>query len=269
MRATPNQPSVGDLLRTWRQRRRLSQLSLATEAEISARHLCFVETGRAKPSRELLLHLAEQLEIPLRERNALLLSAGFAPIYQETPLEANVMAPVRAALDQILAGHLPFPAVVVNLRWDLVAANETAMGLIVKYVSPELLQPPINALRVTLHPKGLSSRILNFSEYSAHLLTRLQRQAASSGDPRLTALYDELKKYPGVGAASHTLEPASMVFTPLRLRSHDNDELTLFSTIATFGTALDLTLSELAIESFFPGDKKTEAAFRALQSLRA
>jgi len=249
----------GDLLREWRQRRRLSQLDLALEASVSARHLSFVETGRAKPSRELVLHLAEQLEVPLRERNALLLAAGFAPVYGETPLDAPEMTAVREALDKLLAGHEPFPAVIVDRQWELVTANQPALALLADGVAPELLEPPANTLRISLHPDGLAPRIANLAEYSAHLLTRLRREAALSADPALVALYDELRAYPGVDDGStHAAHDEQQAFVPLRLRGEP--ELTFFSTIATFGTALDITLAELAIEAFYPADPETAAA---------
>ncbi len=254
---------VGELLRDWRQRRHLSQLDLAGEAEVSARHLSFVETGRSRPSPELLLHLAEHLDVPLRERNALLLAAGYAPKHPETPLDAAAMAPVREALDRILEGHQPFPAVVVDPRWDLVAANGAALAVLTDRVAPELLAPPVNALRVCLHPDGLAPRIANLGEYSAHLLARLQRQTALSPDPRVDALHTELRGYPGVDpGTSATMDPAEALFVPLRLRVRGG-ELAFFSTISTFGTALDITLSELAIEAFFPADAATKAALSA------
>lgn len=258
-------PTVGSLLRDWRQRRRMSQMDLSLEAEVSTRHLSFVETGRAKPSRELVLHLAEHLDVPLRERNALLLAAGYAPSFQQSPLDAAAMAPVRAALDAILGGHEPFPAVVVDRRWDLVSANRPALSLLAAGVDPELLEPPTNTLRLVLHPNGLAPRISNLEEYSAHLLDRLRRQAAASGDPGLVALHDELAGYPGVrddrGAPSHV---ADLLFVPLVLQVEGGDDLTFFSTIATFGTALDVTIAELAVESFFPADQATSDALRAL-----
>jgi transcriptional regulator with XRE-family HTH domain len=255
-------PGVGELLRDWRQRRRFSQLDLALDAEISTRHLSFVETGRAKPSRELLLNLAEHLDVPLRERNALLLAAGYAPIYRETPMDATAMTPVRAALDKILTGHEPYPAMIVDRCWNLVAANTPAIALLTEGIAPELLTPPVNTLRIALHPRGVAPRIVNLAEYSAHLLTRLQRQAALAGDPDLDALYRELLAYPGVHPASPAAaEPAAMLFHPLRLCSAAG-ELQFFSTLATFGTALDITLAELAIESFFPADDHTTAALR-------
>ena len=261
----PRARPVGELLRDWRQRRRMSQLGLAVEAEVSARHLSFVETGRSKPSRELLLHLAERLDVPLRERNAWLLAAGYAPVYAETPLDEQPMAPVRAALDKILAGHEPFPAVIVDRVWNLVAANRPALAVLTEGVADHLLTPPVNALRVSLHPEGLAPRIVNFAEYRDHLLVRLSRQLANSGDPGLAALYDELRSYAGVGdAPAHVEDVTQLLFVPLVLRPPGGagPNLSFFSTLATFGTALDITLEELAIESFFPADAETEAALR-------
>jgi transcriptional regulator with XRE-family HTH domain len=162
-------PGAGPLLRDWRLRRRLSQLELSSEAEVSARHLSFVETGRSKPSRELLLHLAEHLDVPLRDRNGLLLAAGYAPDYRETPLDDELMAPVREALDKVLVGHEPFPAVIVDRRWDLVSANRPALALLTDGVAAELLEPPVNTLRVSLHPQGLAPRDENLAEYGQHL----------------------------------------------------------------------------------------------------
>ena len=257
-------PTVGVLLRDWRQRRRLSQLDLSNEAAVSARHLSFVETGRSRPSRELVLHLAEHLEVPLRERNALLLAAGYSPSFPETPLAASEMQPVRDALAKILAGHEPFPAVVVDRHWDLVLLNGPATAVLADGVDPSLLEPPANALRISLHPKGMAPRIENLAEWSAHVLERLQRQAAASGDPQLRALHDELAALPGVEVApSHPSTAADRLFTPLVLRVPEGPPLRFFSTIATFGTALDITISELSIESFFPADAATAAALGA------
>ena len=255
-------PGVGPLLRDWRQRRRLSQLDLAGEATVSARHLSFVETGRSRPSRELVLHLAEHLDVPLRERNTLLLAAGYAPTFRQTSLEADEMAPVREALDTILAGHGPFPAVVVNRGWDLVTANAAALAMLTDGVADHLLAPPANALRVSLHPDGLAPRIANFGEWAAHLVDRLRREAEAYADPQLLALHHELCGYPGVAASTLPDDPASRLFVPLVLR-HAGGELTFFSTVATFGTARDITVEELAIESFFPADEATAAALRA------
>jgi transcriptional regulator with XRE-family HTH domain len=253
-------PGVGPLLKDWRRRRRLSQLDLAVGADVSTRHLSFVETGRSKPSRELLLHLAEHLDVPLRDRNGLLLAAGYAPDYRETPLDDAAMTPVRHALDKVLTGHEPFPAVIVDRRWTLVSANQPALRLLADGVAPELLEPPVNTLRVSLHPDGLAPRIVNFAEYAQHLVTLVHRAASLSGDRALDELEAELRGYPGVGGDdAPEIEPGTAMFVPLQLR-RDGGVLSLFSTIATFGTALDITLAELAIEAFFPADPATAAA---------
>lgn len=258
---------VGELLRDWRQRRRRSQLDLAVEAEVSARHLSFVETGRSRPSRELLLHLADHLEVPLREQNTLLLAAGYAPVYPERTLDDTAMAAVREALDKMLASHQPYPAVVVDRHWNLVSANEVAVRMMAEGVAPELLAPPTNILRAALHPEGLAPRIANLPEYSAHLLHRLHQQVVGTQDAGLAALYDELRSYPGVEEASATaLRPEAMVFATMRLRPSagmDHPELAFFSTLATFGTALDVTVAELLIESFFPADATTAEVLRS------
>jgi transcriptional regulator with XRE-family HTH domain len=256
--------TVGDLLRQWRRQRRMSQLDLASDADVSARHLSFVETGRSRPSRELVLHLAEHLDVPLRDRNTLLMAAGFAPTFPETPLDAEEMAPVRDALDKILTSHLPFPAVVVDRHWNLVSANQTALAILSDGVAPDLLGPHANALRVCLHPNGLAPRIVNLHEYGAHLIDRLDRLAAATADPEVLSLRDELCRYPGVSAGrSGASDTAARLFVPLVLRS-DDGELTFFSTIATFGTAHDITVAELAIEAFFPADEPTAAALRRI-----
>lgn len=249
---------VGPLLRSWRERRRLSQLELALDAGVSARHLSFVETGRSRPSAAMVLHLADQLEVPLRERNSLLLAAGYAPAYQERPLKAPEMAPVREALQLVLDGHDPYPAAVVDRGWNLVASNR-GLGVLVAGVAPELMEPPVNAMRVALHPGGMAPRIVNLAEWRAHLLDRLGRQVAASGDPALRDLLDELRGYPAPEAnGEHTPNP---IFVPLRLRT-DHGELEFFGTVATFGTATDITVAELAIESFFPANERTAEAVR-------
>jgi transcriptional regulator with XRE-family HTH domain len=261
--------TVGPLLRSWRQRRRLSQLDLALEAGVSARHLSFIETGRSRPSAEMVLHLADELGVPLRERNQLLLAAGYAPRYGERTLDEPEMKPVRDAVDLVLAGHEPYPAVVVDRAWNMVAANR-AVALLTEGVAPELLEPPVNVLRVSLHPDGLAPRIANLDEWRGHLLERLGRQVATTGDADLAALHDELSEYPhrgsdgqaagagpaGPGAAGG---PAPDIVIPLRLRAGDG-ELAFFSTVTTFGTPVDVTVSELAIESFFPADAATADA---------
>lgn len=243
-------PRVGVLLRDWRRRRRRSQLDLASASGVSARHLSFVETGRARPSRQLVLHLAEHLDVPLRDRNALLLAAGFAPAYRRTALDATEMAPVREAVAAIVRGHEPYPALVLDRQWDVVDTNSAARLLMVAGVSPALVERP-NALRLALHPDGLAPRIVNFAEWAAHLLARLDREIAASGDPILITLRDELLAYPGVDAAPQAQDVASRLFVPLVLR-HEGRELRFLSTVTTFGTARDITVAELSVESFFP-----------------
>jgi len=249
------QAHAGDLLREWRQRRRLSQLDLAIGANVSSRHLSFVETGRAKPSSEMILHLAEYLDVPLRDRNVLLLAGGYAPAYPERTLEAPELKAVQAALERVLKAHEPYPAVVVNRWWELVAANQ-GIGLFTRHVRPDLLEPPANALRLSLHPDGMAPRIANLPEWRAHLLARLHRQAEATGDPRLAALHAELSAYPGGQAAAP--EPADVV-VPLRYRG-PAAELSFLSLTAVIGTPMDVTVEELAIESFYPADDATVAA---------
>jgi transcriptional regulator with XRE-family HTH domain len=259
---SPSRRTVGELLREWRERRRLSQLELALQAGVSSRHLSFVETSRSRPSRDMVLHLAEQLDVPLRERNHLLLAAGYAPLYAETVLDAPRMSAVRAALRQVLAGHEPYPALVVDRHWNMVDAN-ASLGLFTAGVAPELLSPPANALRIALHPGGMAPRIINLGEWRAHLLGRLRRQIERSGDPALAGLYDELRAYPCDQPEPEVELPGpGDIAVPLRVR-HEGRELAFFSTVATFGTPLDITVAELAIESFFPADPATAAILRA------
>jgi transcriptional regulator with XRE-family HTH domain len=252
-------PQVGPLLREWRVRRRLSQLELALEAGVSARHVSFIETGRANPSADMVLKLAGKLDVPLRESNRLLLAAGFAPRYGALAFEAPEMDPVRAAIDRVLAGHEPYPALVVDRQWELVAANR-GVGLLTAGAAPELLEPPVNALRLALHPDGVAPRIRNLPEWRAHLLERLERQARLSGDPALAALLEELRGYPGGEADIHA---GHDVFVPLRISGPTGEALSFLSTVATFGTAVDVTAAELSIESFFPADAATRAALPA------
>ncbi|MBA3330041.1 MAG: helix-turn-helix domain-containing protein [Actinobacteria bacterium] len=251
-------PRVGTLLRSWRQRRGLSQLDLALKAGVSARHLSFVETGRSRPSPEMVLHLAEQLDVPLRDRNVLLLAGGYAPAYGERGLEEPEMGPVREALDKLLRGHEPYPSVVVDRHWGLVSANRS-LGFLMEGIAPHLLEPPINVLRAGLHPEGLAPRILNLGEWRAHVLERLARQVVTSGDPALAALHAELAAYPGGDpAVPHDPAPGEIALS-LRLQV-GAAELAFISTVTTFGTPADVSVSELAIESFFPADAATAAA---------
>jgi transcriptional regulator with XRE-family HTH domain len=253
-----DRPRVGTLLRDWRQRRRMSQLDLALEAGVSARHVSFVETGRSKPSAEMVVQLAEHLEVPLRDRNALLLAAGYAPAYAQRDLDEPEMGPVRDAIDRVLRGHEPYPAIVVDRHWGLIAANR-AVALLIAGAAAHLTEPPVNVLRLSLHPEGMAPRIVNLGEWRAHLLDRLGRQAVVSGDPALFALHEELAGYPG-GEPGHAPDlEAGAIAVPLRL-DVDGDELAFISTATTFGTATDVTVSELAIESFFPADERTANA---------
>jgi transcriptional regulator with XRE-family HTH domain len=254
-------PPIGTLLRDWRDRRRMSQLDLALEANVSARHISFVETGRSKPSRELLLDLAEHLEVPLRERNQLLLAAGFAPHYPEKSLDDPEMAPARKAIEKVLGGHEPFPAFAVDRRWDVIQGNEAALKLLFEGVRDQAtLAPPLNGIRVSCHPDAMAPRVLNLGEYSAHLIMRLRRQQAIAPDPAVEALIEEVLTYPGVeDHSSSAVATEELVLAQLRLRAPDDSELTFFSTMTTFGTALDVTMSEVAIETLFPADPHTAA----------
>lgn len=257
--ATFERPAFGDLLKSWRAQRRLSQLELASQAEVSTRHVSFLETGRSRPSREMVLHLAEYLDVPLRERNALLVAAGFAPAFDERPLDDPELTPAREALDLVLSGHEPYPAVVVDRRWNLVAAN-SAIAVFTDGMPSELLEPPINVVRASTRPDGLAGRILNFDEYGAHLVGRLRRQVELTADPQLAALLAEVRSYPGV-VELPGFEPRGTALLPMRIRTADGRAvLSFFSTIATFGTPVDVTLEELAIETFFPADDATRTA---------
>jgi transcriptional regulator with XRE-family HTH domain len=253
---------VGELIREWRTRRRLSQLDFATEAEISTRHLSFVETGRAQPSREMLLRLAELLEVPLRERNQMLIAAGFAPMFVERSLNDPALAAARAAVDTVLKGHEPYPALALDRHWNLLAANRMVMPLLAG-VSASLLQQPINVLRLSLHPEGLAPRILNASEWRAHLFARLRRQIELSADAVLIELMKELSSYPKSAGKSEDNHSANAVLVPLRM-STPAGVMSFISTTTVFGTPIDITLSELAIEAFFPADAATGEILRGL-----
>jgi transcriptional regulator with XRE-family HTH domain len=250
---------VGEQVRHWRQRRRLSQLDLACEAEISTRHLSFIETGRAAPSREMILHLAESLDVPLRQRNALLLAAGFAPVFQERSLDDPALRPAREAIEALLNAHAPYPALAIDRHWNLIAANR-AVAQMTAGAAPELLRPPVNVLRLCLHPKGVAPRIANLAEWREHLLFRLRRQFAETADPILSDLLAELTAYPHGGArrGAHDL---SAIAVPLQLRT-ERGVLSFLSATMMFGTPLDATLSELAIETFLPADAATAEALR-------
>jgi transcriptional regulator with XRE-family HTH domain len=258
--ATAPDVPLGSLLREWRRRRHVSQLELGLDAGVSPRHLSFIETGRARPSREMVLRLAEQLEVPLRERNRLLLAAGYAPAYGERSLDGPELAGVREALQRVLDAHEPYPATIVDRTWHLVAAN-AAIGRFTALIAPELLAPPANVLRACLHPDGLAAHIGNLAEYRTHLLDRLRRQATVTGDPALHELLAELTAYPAPASPPGRRGTAADIAVPLVLRTPDG-ELTFVSTIATFGTATDVTLAELAIEAFLPADAATAGALR-------
>lgn len=251
---------VGRLLREWRERRRLTQLDLSIQADISTRHLSFVETGRSRPTSDMILRLSEQLEVPLRERNVLLLAGGYAPAYRERALDAPDLAAVRVALRQVLSGHEPYPAVVVNRWWELQDAN-SGVALLTAGCAAHLLEPPVNVLRLSLHPEGMAPRIANLGQWRAHILSRLEHQARVSADPVLVELIAELRAYP---AGPPVAEPgAGAVVVPLRYRLDDR-ELSFFSVTTMIGTPLDVTISELAIESFYPADRATADALREL-----
>jgi len=254
---------VGDLLREWRQRRRLSQLELACDAEISSRHLSFLETGRSLPSREMVLHLAEQLAVPVRARNVLLMAAGYAPIYPERPLADPALDPARRAIDAVLEGHKPFPALAIDRHWCVVASND-AIPQLYEGVSEALLEPPINVLRLSLHPQGLAPRTTNLPEWRAHLLERLRHQIDLTADPVLEELLRELAGYPAlkssrsdqVAAKAHAIAVPFQIVTVL-------GELSFLSTTTVFGTPVDVTLSEIALECFYPADAATVKAVQS------
>lgn len=255
----------GDHLRHWRQHRRMSQLDLAHEADISTRHLSFVETGRSVPSREMVLRLAERLDVPLRERNALLVSAGYAPMYKERPLDDPALAAARKAVDLILKSHEPYPALAVDRHWNLLAANAMVPHLMAG-VGPELLGPPLNVLRLSLHPQGLASRIVNLGQWRDHLFERLRQQIHATGDAVLAALLDELRSYPVPDGAHDTRLDGELlgVAMPFQYRTAEGGVLNFISTTTVFGTPVDVTLQELALETFFPADEFTMQHLRRL-----
>jgi transcriptional regulator with XRE-family HTH domain len=252
----------GDLLRRWRQDRGVSQLALASDADVSPRHLSFVETGRSAPSRGLVLRLAEHLEIPLRGRNELLLAAGFAPEYSHSGLDAPGLSMVRVAIRQLLTGHNPYPALVVDRLWNLVEANAAA-DVLIEDVPEELAAAPFNVLRYSMHPAGLAPRILNLGQWREHVLGRLDREVRATADAGLAELYRELTDYPGGDPSRPDRGAAAEVVVPLRLL-HKDQELSLFTTTTLFGTPNDVTVEELAIESFYPADEQTAAYLRSV-----
>jgi transcriptional regulator with XRE-family HTH domain len=259
---TQTHASIGELLRNWRRRRRRSQLDLALDVGISTRHLSFVETGRSHPSREMILRLSGELGVGMRESNQLLLAAGYAPVYGETELDAPELAPMRRAVRDVVRGHDPFPALAVDRHWTVVERND-GLDLFLEPIDPALLQAP-NAMRIAMHPEGMQPHVANFAQWRSHLLGDLRRAADMSGDPVLADLYDECAAFPfdDDGSGEHDLVPADgEVVTPLRLR-HDGQILTFFGIISSFGTPRDITLAELAIESFFPADDDTSEALR-------
>jgi transcriptional regulator with XRE-family HTH domain len=262
----PRGSPLGTLLREWRQRRHLSQLALALKADISQRHLSFVESGRAQPSRDMVLHLAEQLGVPLRERNRLLLAAGYAPVFHERPLHDPALDPARRAVERVLQGHEPYPALAVDRHWTLLAANRS-VAVFLSDVDPSLLAPPANVLRASLHPRGLAPRIVNFAQWRAHLLERLQHQVELSGDQVLEDLLAELRSYPLPSTRNHprriTAHEDAGVFVPMQLSAGDA-VLSFISTTTVFGTPVDVTLAEIALECFFPADAATAEHLRRL-----
>ncbi|WP_020018170.1 helix-turn-helix transcriptional regulator [Promicromonospora sukumoe] len=253
--------TVGELLRQWRQRRRLSQLDLAIAADVSARHVSLVETGKSRPSAEMVLRLAEQLDVPLRDRNRLLLAAGFAPRYAERPLGGDALATARDAVARVLRAHEPYPALVFDRRWNILLTNR-AVDRFFAGVAPDLLRPPVNLVRLGLDPRGLAPLVVNLADVRSVFGSRVRRQLATVPDAELTALYEELLA-PGTSDASadrRSIEAESDVVIPMIIRFAGR-ELRLFSTITTFGTPMDITLDEVAIESYYPADDETAAYF--------
>jgi transcriptional regulator with XRE-family HTH domain len=263
MATVSSQPPIGPLLREWRERRRLSQLELALDAGVSTRHLSFVETGRSRPGREMLLRVLEQLEVPFREQNRLLLASGHAPAFPERLLDDPELLPVREALDQVLTGHEPYPAVVVDRAWNLVAANSAMRDLAEQVaIDPALLEPPVNIMRLGFHPRGLAPLIVNLGQWRAHFCQRLERQLAVTGDPDLAALLEEIAGYP---IPSDEPDPAPNpeareMLGPVRFRAPGGGELSFFGMFATFDTPFEVTTSELAMELLFPADQATAEA---------
>jgi transcriptional regulator with XRE-family HTH domain len=262
VRAAPAEPAhIGEHLRQWRLRRHLSQLDLAGDAEISTRHLSFVETGRAAPSRDMVLKLAERLNVPLRERNVLLVAAGFAPAFPQRALDDPALKSARAAIDLMLRAHEPNPALAYDRHWHLVSSNRMMMPLLAG-TPQHLLTPPVNIMRLALHPEALAGRTVNAAEWCGHLLERMRLQCEATADPGLIKLYEELKSYP-IPARSAPLPPDNNVAIPFKLR-FEGEVLSFLSATMIFGTPLDVTLSELALEALYPADEFTAGRMRAL-----
>jgi transcriptional regulator with XRE-family HTH domain len=266
--ATPE--PFGARLRTWRQHRHLSQLDLADAADVSTRHVSFLETGRTNPSRDMVLRLCERLGVPLRERNALLTAAGYAPMYRERPLDDPAMAAARAAVELVLKGHEPCPAIALDRHWNVVATNRAAQALLASLVSPEQLADPINVFRLSLHPQGLAPRIVNLAQWRAHLFARLHQQIQATADPLLVQLQAELLQYPAPSDTEQTPLPGELlgVVMPFCIQTPQG-QLSLISTTTIFGTPVDVTLQELAVESFFPADDFTAQVLRTLMQAAA
>jgi len=259
----PSPATSGAHIREWRQRRRMTQLGLALDAEISARHLSFLETGKAQPSREMVLHLCERLDVPLRERNILLIAAGYAPVFAQRRLDDPALKPALTAVEQLLGGHDPYPALAIDRAWTMVSANRAVASLLAG-LPASLLKPPLNVLRLSLHPEGLAPRIANLPEWRAHLLHRLRHQIEVTADPGLETLMKELRGYPTpISRAPAAPDKFGGVVVPLQLVT-EAGKLSFLSTTTVFGTPVDVTVSELAIESFFPAD---DATVRALQKI--
>ncbi|MEV7611699.1 helix-turn-helix transcriptional regulator [Streptomyces sp. NPDC089799] len=256
--------TVGALLRTWRERRGISQLELAGRADSSSRHISFIETGRSRPSEEMLLKLADHLDVPMRDRNSLLLAAGYAPRYAHTPLDDPSMGTLREGLERLLSGYEPYPALVVDATYNVIAANRGILMLL-DGLPEHLLTAPLNAMRITLHPEGLASRILNIKEWRGHLLAQMERQIALARSEPLRALYDEVAAYP-VPDRPGDAEPAEPVpyFALPCVIEHDGQVLSFVSSISTFNTPMDVTVAELAIETMLPADPATVKYLRSL-----
>jgi transcriptional regulator with XRE-family HTH domain len=261
--ASTDTADVGSLLREWRQRRRITQLELALDSGVSTRHLSFVETGRSKPGRDMLLRVLERLDLPYRERNQILLTAEHAPAFPERPLADPALAPVRNALEEILSAHEPFPAIAFDRGWNVVAANDAAGALVGgAEIDPALLEPPVNLLRLGLNPRGLAPLIINFEHWRSHFVRRLARQVALTGDDELDALLEEIAGYPGQDESDAGPAEEGDALGPVRIRAQGGGEWSFFGMFAGFDTPFDVTTSELALELLYPADKQTEQGFR-------